>query len=67
MISAIAINRGYLRGRPQPHFSISWGSYSRGFADGCAVPLVLDSWGSKSISRLDLSNFDYRYGLTTVN
>jgi hypothetical protein len=43
MISTIAISKRYLRGRPQPHFSTSWGNCSEGFVGSCTVLSVLDS------------------------
>ena len=65
MISVIAINRKYLYRRLLPYLGYS--SCSRGFTGGCAVPLVLDFYDFRLISGSDLSDFNYRYGLTTVD
>ena len=64
-MSAIAVSSGYLRGWPLPY--LSCGSCGGGFIGSCTVLSVLNSVGFRLISGLDFYNFNYKYGLITVD
>ena len=61
----MAISLGYLYRRSLPYLGCS--SYSKDFTGNYAVLLILKSRSFRSISKLNLSNSNYRYGLITVD
>jgi hypothetical protein len=63
-VSVIAVSSGYLYRQPLP--CLGCDSCSQSSTDSCTVLSTLDSWGFRSISRLDLVDSDCRYSLTTV-
>ena len=64
-MSTMAINLGYLHGRPLPYLGCN--NYSRDSTGGYTVLLILKSWGFRLIFKLNLSDFNHRYSLTTID